>query len=146
MGRGRCHQTREEGAEEPMGSMTVLVVEDLERMRAMMAELLALEGYRVLTASSLPETEAVRAQLGLAALGLVVTNLRLTRAPEAHEGIDLIRRWHAVDPTLPFLLIKGDPPHLAGGAEYQPWSHLLPTDGHLCGPEPNAGLARGLLR
>ena len=74
-----------------MRAMTVLVVEDLEEVRAVVAELLALDGYQVLTARSLAEAEAVRARLGLAALGLVITNLRLTRAPEAHEGIDLIR-------------------------------------------------------
>jgi DNA-binding NtrC family response regulator len=87
---------------------TVLVVEDLEEVRAVVAELLALEGYQVLTASSLADAEAVRARLGLAALGLVITNLRLTRAHKAHEGIDLIRRWHVLDPSLHFILMSGD--------------------------------------
>jgi DNA-binding NtrC family response regulator len=91
-----------------MRPMTVLVVEDLEEVRAVVAELLALDGYQVLTARSLAEAEAVRARLGLAALGLVITNLRLTRAPEAHEGIDLIRQWHAVDPSLPCILMSGN--------------------------------------
>jgi DNA-binding NtrC family response regulator len=87
---------------------TVLVVEDLEEVRAVVAELLAREGYEVLTARSLADAEAVRTRLGLAALGLVITNLRLTRAPEAHEGIELIRRWHAADPSLPFILMSGN--------------------------------------
>jgi DNA-binding NtrC family response regulator len=91
-----------------MRPMNVLVVEDLEDVRAVVAELLALDGYQVLTARSFAEAEAVRAGLGLAALGLVITNLRLTRTPEAHEGIDLIRRWHAVDPSLPFILMSGN--------------------------------------
>jgi DNA-binding NtrC family response regulator len=77
-------------------------------VQAVVAELLALDGYQVLTARNLAEAEAVRAGLGLAALGLVITNLRLTRAPEAHEGIDLIRRWHAVDPSLPCILMSGN--------------------------------------
>jgi len=91
-----------------MRPMTVLVVEDLEEVRAVVAELLALDGYQVLTARSLADAEAVRAGLGLAALGLVITNLRLTRTPEAHEGIDLIRRWHAADPALPCILMSGN--------------------------------------
>jgi DNA-binding NtrC family response regulator len=95
--------------------MTVLVVEDLEEVRAVVAELLALDGYQVLTARNLSDAEAVRADLGLAALGLVITNLRLTRTPEAHEGIDLIRRWRAMDPSLPCILMSGnlDAPELA---------------------------------
>jgi DNA-binding NtrC family response regulator len=91
-----------------MRPMTVLVVEDLEEVRAIVAELLALDGYQVLTARNLAEAEAVREQRGLAALGLVITNLRLTRASEAHEGIDLIRRWHAADPLLPCILMSGN--------------------------------------
>jgi DNA-binding NtrC family response regulator len=91
-----------------MRPMTVLVVEDLEEVRAVVAELLVLDGYQVLTARSLADAEAVRARLGLVALGLVITNLRLTRSPEAHEGIDLILRWHARDPALPFTLMSGD--------------------------------------
>jgi DNA-binding NtrC family response regulator len=91
-----------------MRPMTVLVVEDLEDVRAVVADLLSLDGYHVLTARSLAEAEAVRARLGVAALGLVITNLRLTRTPEAHEGIDLILRWHAVDPSLPFILMSGN--------------------------------------
>jgi DNA-binding NtrC family response regulator len=91
-----------------MRPRTVLVVEDLEEVRAVVAELLACDGYRVLTARSLAEAEAVRAHLGLAALGLVITNLRLTRTPEAREGIDLILQWHAVDPALPFILMSGN--------------------------------------
>lgn len=91
-----------------MRPMTVLVVEDLPDVREVVAELLAREGYHVLTASSVPDAEAIREQLGLAALGLVITNLRLTRASEAHEGIDLICRWHAVDPSLPCILMSGN--------------------------------------
>jgi DNA-binding NtrC family response regulator len=91
-----------------MRSRTVLVVDDLEAVRAVVAELLSCDGYQVLTARSLADAEAVRARLSLAGLGLVITNLRLTRTPEAHEGIDLIRRWHAMDPSLPFILMSGN--------------------------------------
>jgi DNA-binding NtrC family response regulator len=91
-----------------MRPQTVLVVEDLEDVRAVVTELLALDRYQVLTARNLAEADAVREELGLAALGLVITNLRLTRSHEAQEGIDLIRRWHALDPALPFILMSGN--------------------------------------
>jgi DNA-binding NtrC family response regulator len=96
------------GEDMPMRPQTVLVVEDLEEVRAVVAELLTLDGYQVLTARSVAEAEAVREGLGLTTLGLVITNLRLTRVPEAQEGIDLIRRWHAADPSLPFILMSGN--------------------------------------
>jgi hypothetical protein len=70
-----------------MRPMTALVVDDLADVRAVVAELLSHAGYQVLTAGSLADAEAVRARLGLAALGLVITNLRLTRTPEAREGV-----------------------------------------------------------
>ncbi len=85
---------------------------DLETLREAVAELLHLEGYRVLTASNVAEAEAMRERLGFRALDLVITNLRLTRDPNAREGADLIQRWHAVEPRLPFILISADlPPH-----------------------------------
>jgi CheY-like chemotaxis protein len=91
-----------------MPPATVLVIEDLEYVRDVVADLLGLEAYRVLTASSVQEVEAVRERLGLGGLDLVITNLRLTRRPEAREGADLIQRWHAVEPRLPFILMSGD--------------------------------------
>jgi CheY-like chemotaxis protein len=106
--------TRDQREEFPMRPMTILVIDDLEEVRAVVAELLSHEGYHVLTASSIPGAEAVRERLGLEALSVVVTNLRLTRAPDAREGIDLIHRWHALHPHLPFILMSGDlPPHEA---------------------------------
>jgi DNA-binding response OmpR family regulator len=91
-----------------MPPINVLVVEDVEDVRAFIAEVLSHQGYYVLTARSLPEAEAVRQRLGLEALALVITNLRLTRNPHAHEGVDLILHWHALDPQFPFILISSD--------------------------------------
>jgi DNA-binding NtrC family response regulator len=91
-----------------MRPATVLIIEDLEDVRDVLAEVLSFEGYRVLTASCVPEAEAVRERVGLAALGVVITNLRLTRHPHAREGADLIQHWHAVEPRLPFILMSGD--------------------------------------
>jgi DNA-binding NtrC family response regulator len=69
-----------------MRPTTVLLIEDLETLREAVAELLGLEGYQVLTASNVAEAEAVRERLGFRGLGVVITNLRLTRNPNAREG------------------------------------------------------------
>jgi DNA-binding NtrC family response regulator len=87
---------------------TVLVVDDLEDVRALLGEVLGFYGYAVLTAASVPEAEAIRQRLGWGGLDLVITDLRLTHLPHAREGYDLIERWHAVTPRLPFILIGGD--------------------------------------
>jgi DNA-binding NtrC family response regulator len=91
-----------------MSPATVLVIEDLEDVRTVLAELLRFEPYQLLTASSVEEAEAVCERLGPGALDLVVTNVRLTHLPDAREGVDLILRWHAVEPHLPFILMSGD--------------------------------------
>jgi DNA-binding NtrC family response regulator len=91
-----------------MAPITVLVIDDLKGVRESLAEVLRLHGYRVLTAGSVPEAEAIRGQLGLEGLDLVITNLRLTRRAHAREGADLIQRWHALAPRLPFILVSSD--------------------------------------
>jgi CheY-like chemotaxis protein len=92
--------------------ITVLVIDDLEAVRESLAEVLHLHGYRVLTAGSVPEAEAIRERLELEDLDLVITDLRLTRRAHAREGADLIQRWHALAPRLPFILVSSDlPPH-----------------------------------
>ena len=87
---------------------TVLVVEDMKNLRELLGAVLGLSGYTILTAASVPEAEAVRQRMGLGGLDVVITDLRLTGCPHAREGYELILRWHAVMPTLPFILIGGD--------------------------------------
>ena len=91
-----------------MRPATVLIIDDLESLRDALAEILRDEGYQVLTAASVSEAEAIRERLGPTGLDLVITNLRLTRHPHAREGADLIRRWHALAPDLPFILMSAD--------------------------------------
>jgi hypothetical protein len=47
-------------------------------------------GYEVLTAATEAEAEAVRQRVGLEGLALVMTNMRLTRTPQAREGYALL--------------------------------------------------------
>jgi hypothetical protein len=58
-----------------------VIIEDLEYLRDMVAELSCLEAYQVLTASSVQEADAVRDRLGFGGLDLIITNLWLTRHP-----------------------------------------------------------------
>jgi DNA-binding NtrC family response regulator len=82
-----------------MGTATVLVVDDLEGVRALLAEVLRGRGYAVLTAAGVPEADAIRRRLGRG-LDVVITDLRLTHRPQARKGCDLIRRWQALTPQL----------------------------------------------
>jgi DNA-binding NtrC family response regulator len=91
-----------------MRTTRVLVVDDLEGMRALLGEVLGFYGYEVLTAASVPEAEAIRQHVGRAGLDLVITDLRLTHLPHAREGCELIQRWQASTPRLPFILMGGD--------------------------------------
>src|SRR5919197_4946356 len=94
--------------ESTMPPITVLVIDDLDGVRDSLADLLRHHGYQVLTAGSVSEAEAVRARQGLERLDVVITNLRLTRLPQAREGADLIQRWHGLAPHLRFILISAD--------------------------------------
>ena len=94
-----------------MPHATILVIDDLEGIRDSLAEVLRLRGYEVLTAATEAEAEAVRQRVGLEGLALVITNIRLTRAPQAREGYALLQRWRPLAPHLPFVLISGEPVH-----------------------------------
>jgi DNA-binding NtrC family response regulator len=73
-----------------MLAATALIIEDLEDVSDVLAVVLSLEGYQVMTAMSVPAAEAVRDRVGSTALGVVITNLRLTRLPHSGEGANLI--------------------------------------------------------
>ena len=53
--------------------------------------------------------EALRQQRGLAHLALVIAEIQLGANPQRQEGYALYERWTAAQPTLPFLLVSGDP-------------------------------------
>ena len=91
-----------------MRTATVLVVDDLEDLRAMLRDILGFYGYGVVTAASVLEAEAVRQRLGWGGLDLAMTDLRLTLLPHAREGAELIQRWQAVRPQLPCIVMGGD--------------------------------------
>jgi DNA-binding NtrC family response regulator len=96
---------------------TILLVADQIDVRAALAEVLRLQGYQVLTAASVPETEAIGQRFGLEYLSLVIIDLRPIHDRWGREGYDLVQRWGIQAPHLPFILIscnllpdKLDPP------------------------------------
>jgi two-component system, chemotaxis family, CheB/CheR fusion protein len=89
--------------------VTVLLIDDAAAMRTALARTLTRHGYRVCTAATVPEAEALLRGLGAAAIHLVIADIHLTSDLQACEGYVLYRRWRAVHQALPFLLISGDP-------------------------------------
>jgi DNA-binding NtrC family response regulator len=94
---------------QPASQTTILVIDDDRTIRNLLHEALRLRGYHVTAVGTVPEAEDVLRQLGVAALGLVIADIQLTTRPQAREGYVLYERWSATHPTLPFLLISGDP-------------------------------------
>ena len=88
---------------------TVLIVDDEAGVREILHEALSAYGYRVITAASVQEAERALQGLGVPETNLVITDINLTPAHNAHEGYALYQRWGALYPALRFILISGDP-------------------------------------
>src|SRR5262245_49784081 len=87
----------------------ILIIDDDEAIRDMLREVLELQSYRTLTATTVQEAEQILQQQNPDTIGLVITDIHLTPHAQAQEGYVLYKRWTARHPTLPFLLISGDP-------------------------------------
>jgi DNA-binding NtrC family response regulator len=85
------------------------VLDDDETLRELLEKALTSVGYQVLTTASVLEAELVKQCYSAAGLGLVISDIHLTAMSRALEGYELYQRWTAVEPTLPFLQISGDP-------------------------------------
>ena len=87
----------------------ILIVEDDAMLRQLFEQVLRQQGYAIYTAATVTEAEALRQQRGIATLGLVIADIQLSADPHMREGYALYERWTAAHPTLPFLLMSGDP-------------------------------------
>jgi DNA-binding NtrC family response regulator len=87
----------------------ILVIDDDRTIRGLLHEALNLRGYHVIAVGTVQDAEDILQQFGAAALGLVITDIQLTTNRQAQEGYMLCQRWRASYPTLPFLLMSGDP-------------------------------------
>lgn len=88
---------------------TILIVEDDQMLRQLFEHVLRQQGYQTSTAASMAEAEAFRQQYGLTSIALVIADIQLSANPQAREGYTLYERWSRAQPTLPFLLMSGDP-------------------------------------
>jgi len=83
-----------------MPAKRILVVDDQESMRDMLADLLEMMGFESRTVES--GAQALE-QLGAADIDLVITDLNM---PEM-DGLELMKRIKARDPALPVIVITG---------------------------------------
>jgi DNA-binding NtrC family response regulator len=84
-------------------------VEDEAGVRDFLADALRFHGYQAIAVATVPEADATRQRLCPGGIDLVIANINLTPDPAAHEGYTLAQRWRAREPTLPVILISGDP-------------------------------------
>ena len=80
---------------------TLLVVDDDPAFRSFEAEILSRQGYQVLQAES--AAEALRLAFATSAIHLLVTDFSM---PETN-GLELARRFRAVHPQTPVLMVSG---------------------------------------
>jgi DNA-binding response OmpR family regulator len=83
---------------------TLLVVDDDPMVRDLEAQLLRLEGYTVLEAEG--AAEALRVAGEVVAIHLLITDFMM---PEV-DGLELTRRFRAVHPETPVLMVSGSLP------------------------------------
>jgi two-component system, cell cycle sensor histidine kinase and response regulator CckA len=90
---------------------TVLVVDDDPVVRDLVVQFLRQRGYAVLQAER--ATEALRLAATTATVHLLITDLLM---PEV-DGLELTRRFRAVHPKTPVLMVSGSLPLLPDGSE-----------------------------
>ena len=86
----------------------ILIVEDNEVLRDILAVALQDYGYAVATAATVHEAEAAMQQRRPTAIGLIIIDIHLTSDREAREGYALYQRWTTAHPHLACLLTSGD--------------------------------------
>jgi DNA-binding NtrC family response regulator len=84
----------------------VLVVDDDAMIRELETQILRVQGYTVLQAES--AAEALRVAASTATIHLLITDLMM---PEV-DGLELTRRFRAVHPKTPVLMVSGSLPLL----------------------------------
>jgi DNA-binding NtrC family response regulator len=87
----------------------ILIVEDDAAVTAALYEVLSFHGFRIITADSVEAAERALQCLGAAQVHLVISDIHLTRNPDACEGYALYQRWTYSHPGLPFILISAFP-------------------------------------
>ena len=105
-------------------SKTLLVVDDEPLVREVETEILRLQGYTVLEAAN--AAEALRVAAATRTIHLLVTDFWM---PDI-DGLELDRRFRAVHPKTPELMVSGSLPQLQDRAEELDHLTLLPKPFH----------------
>ncbi|HWW02568.1 MAG TPA: response regulator [Candidatus Acidoferrum sp.] len=95
-----------------MSPPTLLVVDDDPMIRCLAANVLSSQGYKVLQADS--ASEALRLAGTTATIDLLLTDFAM---PEV-DGLELTRRFRAVHPETPVLMVSGSLPLLHDRIEH----------------------------
>jgi DNA-binding response OmpR family regulator len=103
---------------------TLLVVDDEPLVREVETEILRLQGYTVLEAAN--AAEALRVAAANRTIHLLVTDFWM---PDI-DGLELARRFRAVHPKTPVLMVSGSLPLLQDRAEDLAHLTLLPKPFH----------------
>jgi two-component system, cell cycle sensor histidine kinase and response regulator CckA len=90
---------------------TVLVVDDEEMIRELEAQVLHAQGYKVLAAEG--AAEALRLAGETTTIHLLITDLAM---PDI-DGLELTRRFRALHPETPVLMVSGSLPLVRHGIE-----------------------------
>jgi two-component system, cell cycle sensor histidine kinase and response regulator CckA len=105
-------------------SKTLLVVDDETLVREVETEILRLQGYTVLEAAN--AAEALRVAAATKTIDLLVTDFWM---PDI-DGLELARRFRAVHPKTPVLMVSGSLPLLQDRVEDLDHLTLLPKPFH----------------
>ena len=90
---------------------TLLVVDDEPMLRGVETQILRVQGYKVLEAGN--AAQALRLAREAAAIHLLITDFSM---PEV-DGLELTRRFRAVHPKTPVLMVSGSLPLIQHRAE-----------------------------
>jgi hypothetical protein len=98
---------------------TLLVVDDDPMLRDVETQLLRLQGYTVLPAEG--AAEALRLAREAEAIHLLITDLSMPQV----DGLELTRRFRALHPQTPVLMVSGSLPLLQHRADDLNWFEIL---------------------
>ena len=88
--------------------MTILLVEDEERVRRALQSFLQRRGYEVIGVGTVEEAEKCITGRGCENIAVIISDINLHPDSEKQEGYEFFQRWTAEHPKLPFILISGD--------------------------------------
>jgi CheY-like chemotaxis protein len=116
----------------PAGGETILMAEDEELVRSLLAITLERAGYRVIASANGEEALARLREEGISEIDLLMTDIVMP----GMNGAELARRVRELDPTIPVLYVSAHPQNRGPSVP----SQTLPSGRYLTKPFENAAL------